>query len=392
MVIFPIGTDRRIRSTPWVNYVLIAANVLIFLFTERQINLFHQIAASGGTIDEAMRRVPLIRLFLWPEDHRQWYQFITYQFLHDGKMHLFFNMVFLYVFGNGVEDRLGKVGYLFFYLAAGVYAAIGHANFDANPILGASGSIAGVTGAYLVLFPLSYVTIFYVFDTFEVSSIVLILFRVAQDALFQVIGHAGVAYLAHLVGYGFGFVVAMSLRVLRFVPRESYDMLALIEQRRRRAQFRRLARQGYHAWETPPKPIAAPDQAVTGPNAERLKQLRTGISAALGQQEMSEAARLYGQLLELDGGQVMAQQQQLDLANQLMAETRYDAAAAAYELFLENYASYPQRHQVQLILGLIYARYLEQNQRARALLTEAVSRLEGEDKRLATTVLGEIDN
>ena len=93
MFIFPIRTDRRIRSTPWVNYALISVNVLIFLFTEREIIEFHSLAEQGTPIHEAFIRVPLIRFFLWPDD-AYLFQYFTYQFLHAGKLHLFFNMVF----------------------------------------------------------------------------------------------------------------------------------------------------------------------------------------------------------------------------------------------------------------------------------------------------------
>ena len=390
MFIFPIRTDRRIRSTPWVNYALISVNVLIFLFTEREIIEFHSLAEQGTPIHEAFIRVPLIRFFLWPND-AYLFQYFTYQFLHAGKLHLFFNMVFLYVFGSGVEDRLGKLGYFFFYLAAGVFAGIGHGSIYDTPILGASGSIAGVTGAYLAMFPLSYVTIFYIFDTFEVSSIVLISFRVAQDMLFQLMGGTGVAYLAHLVGYTLGFVVGMSLLVSRFVPREPYDMLALLEHRRRRAHFRRLARGGFHAWETSSKSMPGQANGSSSKSQERLMPLRAQVNEALAEHNLPEAARHYVRMLALNSRQVMGQQQQLDLASQLMSESRYDTAATAYELFLDTYKSYPQRQQVQLILGLIYARHLDQATRAKSLLAEAMLQLDGDDRQLAAKVLGEIE-
>src|SRR5690606_9644203 len=101
--------------------------------------------------------------------------------------HLFFNMLFLWVFGNEVEERLGKVGYLAFYLAGGVLAGLAHAlPADAGPILGASGAVAGVTGAYLALFPMTDITIIlFFFGAFEVRSIALILFKIAQDAVFH---------------------------------------------------------------------------------------------------------------------------------------------------------------------------------------------------------------
>lgn len=402
MIFFPLRTDRRLKTTPWVNYTLIGLNVLIFLLTREDVTkataAFQALQQGApGTVADILNQYPIIGYYLWPGDMHV-YQYFSYQFLHQDWMHLIFNMIFLYVFGNGVEDHLGKIGYIFFYLAAGIVAGLGHALMEANPVLGASGSIAGVTGAYLALFPLSNVTIAYWFlilGSFEVSSMLLILFRVGQDFVFQLLGISNVAYLAHLSGYAFGFAVGMGLLLTRLVPREPYDMLALIEQKRRRSQFKRLTRGGFQPWESgKPSSHATADIAKPGqtfsPEEQELVELRARIATAIGRGKLPEAARSYAELLKLDSGQVLSEQHQLDIANQLMAERRYDAAATAYELFLNTYKTYRERHHVQLILGLIYARYLDQKQRARDLLGTAIDHLTGDDKQLAQTVLGEI--
>lgn len=401
MIFFPLRTDRRLKSTPWVNYTLIGLNVLIFLLTHSDVANatlgFHALQqGAAGSVDDIFNEYPVIGYYLWPSDMHL-YQFLSYQFLHQDWMHLLFNMIFLYVFGNGVEDHLGKIGYIFFYLAAGVVAGLGHALIETNPVLGASGSIAGVTGAYLALFPLSNVTIAYwflIFGSFEVSSMLLILFRVGQDFTFQILGISNVAYLAHLSGYVFGFAVGMGLLLTRLVPREPYDMLALIEQKRRRSQFKRLTKGGFQPWESgksaPTGDIAQPGQTFS-PEEQELMDLRARIATTIGRGELPEAARQYAELLSLDSRQVLGEQHQLDIANQLMAERRYDAAATAYELFLNTYKTYRERHHIQLILGLIHARYLDQKDRARELLTNAIDHLDGDDQQLAQTVLNEIE-
>ena len=374
----PIRTDRRLQHTPWMNHALIAANVVIFLWTHRGLD-----------------RAAVDAFMLHPE-HPALRQFITYQFLHADWLHLAGNMLFLWVFGNSVEDRLGKIGYLAFYLAGGVLAGLGHSLSDANPVLGASGSVAAVTGAYLALFPLSNVTVVYwfiVIGAFQISSMLLIGFQIAQNVFFHVIGGANVAYLAHLCGYAYGFAVGMGMLKTRLLPREPYDMLALIEHRRRRQQFAALTRRGYRPWEAnapgePPKEAAAPDIDEA---QRRIMTLRSQISNELFNHNMPHAAQLYDQLLDLDGGQVMSQQQQLDLANQLMSEGNYRRAAKAYELFLNTYGGYAQREQVQLILGLIYARYLDRRQRAKELLSAAIPRLNDRDQRdLAQQILAQM--
>lgn len=380
MFVFPIRTDRRLQHTPWVNYALIAANVLIFLWTR-----------------DVAREQVADRYNLLPYDATD-FQFITYQFLHADVWHLLGNMLFLYVFGNSVEDRLGKVGYLSFYLAGGVLAGLGHCLTSNNPVLGASGAVAAVTGAYMVLFPLSNVTlfywIFYYVDTFEVSSLVLILFQIGQNVVMHLLDVGGVAYFAHLSGYAFGIAIAAALMWLRILPREPYDLLALLEQRRRRTQFRQLTKRGYHPWDhTGASGIPASNKSTTlTEKDQQIIQFRQTISEALARHDLPAAAGSYVQLLDADPGQVLSQQQQLDVANQLMSEGRYDHAARAYELFLNTFRTYPQREQVELILGLIYAKYLERRQRARELLTSALARLHNrEQKELAQRMLDDIE-
>jgi membrane associated rhomboid family serine protease len=409
MLFFPLGTDRKPRATPWVNYALIATNVIVFLFTERAtkqldavLRLYYEQLASGVADRQDLLAFredhPVFQAWLQPE-FPQLLQFFTYQFLHADLWHLLGNMLFLYVFGNAVEDRLGKLGYLAFYLGGGVMAGLAHITFSEAPVLGASGSVAAVTGAFLALFPLVNITIFYWFifiiDSFVVSAIVLILFRVAQDLIFNLAGIGNVAYMAHLAGYAFGFSAGMAVLLLRLLPGEPYDMLTLLERRRRRATFRKQSRAGYTPWatpkpargEAPPKPGAAGELT---PQQRDLMQRRRTIAQMIAQHDLPGAADAYAQLLNEHPTQVLPQPQQLDLANQLMADRRHTLAAKAYELFLERYHAYADTPQIQLILGLIYARYLKTPGRARELLQAAQPKLQGEEQQLAQTTLKEL--
>jgi len=408
---FPIRTDREFKTTPWVNYGLIAANIIVYGFTWQSSQQYALFSGGGYSIAEIFQNAPGVGLWLWPDaPNTRLYQFITYQFLHSGPepapilgirlpLHLAFNMLFLYVFGNAVEDRLGKVGYLAFYLAGGTLAGLAHIiDPAAGPVLGASGSVAAVTGIYLALFPMSNVTIAYwliVFiGSFVVSSVVLILFRVVLDLIFQFSGYGNTAYVAHLAGYLYGFVIGMGLLILRLLPREPYDMLALIEQKRRRSQFKKLSQQGFKPWDH-----AAPGNndvpragqaAAPSPTDLKIMQARSAVSNAAAEHNLPAAAERYVALLRDHPRQVMPQTTQLDLANQLMADGRYDTAARAYELFLETYRDYSQKSQIQLILGLIYARYLRQPGRAAELLNLARPRLDASEQALADQALAEI--
>ncbi len=376
----PIRTDRSLRRTPWVNYSLIATNVVVFLATMND--------ASKHSLAPYWLTPTLPRLS----------QFITYQFLHADLMHLLGNMLFLYVFGNSVEDRLGKFGYLCFYLSSGVVAGLGQALVEPNPILGASGAVAGVSGAFLVLFPMTNITIAYFFifiGAFEVSGMVLILFQIAQDAFMFLGRYGGVAYLAHLSGYAFGIVIAAVFLWTKLLPHEPYDLLSMIRHRRRRAQFAAMTREGYQPWDRsqPTEPSQAAKLEPLSPLQQRVLEIRSQINQAIDAHNLDQAADLYTQLTGIDSGQAMNQQQQLDLANHLMSQRRYEQAASAYELFLNTYTGYAQREQIQLILGLVYGRYLNRRQRARELLSAALPRLSDPDqKQLAQQVLNETSN
>ena len=150
----PIRTSIRPIRTPYMNYSLIVANVVIFFLTY---------GANGLTSWSQAFMLTPARPALW--------QFVSYAFLHGSFMHIFGNMYFLYIFGNNINDRLGNLGYLIFYLGGAIFSAIGHilaANVFgggsvAVPVLGASGAVAAVTGAYLVLFPQTLITIIYWF-------------------------------------------------------------------------------------------------------------------------------------------------------------------------------------------------------------------------------------
>src|SRR3954452_13148898 len=144
----PIRTDSPLRVTPYMNWAIILLNVAAYV---------------------AQRSVPGFEsaLKLYPKDPAI-FAFFGYQFLHANLMHLLGNMLFLYIFGNNVNDKIGHVGYLAFYLASCVASGIGYVLLpqvtasvvSSTPVIGASGAVAAVTGAYLSLFPRSNITIF----------------------------------------------------------------------------------------------------------------------------------------------------------------------------------------------------------------------------------------
>lgn len=379
---FPIRSDRPLRTTPYINYGLIAINVVIFGFT-----------AQGIMHAEMVNRYdPVHRFMLWEFETTVW-QFITYQFLHASPMHLVGNMIFLWVFGNAVEDRLGKLGYLFFYLSMGVLAGVGHSLTSSAPVLGASGSVAGVTGAFLMLFPLTRITFFYLFffiGFFEISAKWVIAFYFIKDILFMGMGVGNTAYTAHLAGNLAGFFVALGLLASRLLTREPYDLFTMWGHKRRRDNFKKLTRQGYQAWEGKAHHPGQDGPTEMTEQDKQVLELRQQISRSIGGDDMDAAAKTYTQLIAEHGEQTLSQRQQFDIANHLFGQGDHANAAVAYERLLSAYPKHDERGRAQLMLGLINARYLGKPEAAKPHLQEASQRLQGDDAALARQLLSEI--
>jgi membrane associated rhomboid family serine protease len=364
-MIIPLRTDSPLRRTPYVNLGLIFLNIAAFI---------------------AQIRFPWMtdHLTLDP-DRPSVLNFLSYQFLHGGVMHLVGNMLFLYIFGNNVNDRLGQLGYLAFYLSGGVFAGIAYLVLGAEfPVLGASGSVSAVTGAYLVMLPRATVTIFLFFGIiglFHISSMWLIAAAFLLD-VFQSLtpdGGGGVANTAHIGGTVFGFGVCLLLLRLRLLPRDLFDVLALIDRWNRRRQHRGAVNRGYDPFAPAPMRAGAGERVRPDPKLDQIQDLRAAISESLAHGKTAQAAAEYLDLLKIDPNQVLSRQSQLDIANELYARPDYPAAAHAYEAYLRQYnRAVDSVEQVQLILGLLYARYLDRPDRARELLTRAVERLQGE--------------
>ena len=371
----PIGSDYRMRRVPVVNYALVAANVVIFLLGY---SLETELGASR--LDQA-------RLLLDPTNP-QLYQFFTSVFLHADFMHLGGNMVFLWVFGNAINDRFGNVGYAAFYLAGGVLACLGHMMFSDAPVLGASGAVSAVTGAYLVLLPMVRLKLlfwFYLITVFHMSSIYFLLFSFLYNVFMSYRGGGGVAYEAHLSGYIFGIGAASLLLATKILPRDSFDLLHMIRSAHRRGRYRRMAAQGYDPFSRlgatgEPGSKRWSDSNSTEPvaisdgQAHEL-ELRRDISDACRRHDPQAAAVRYLELVEIRPGAVLLQQEQLDVSNQLMHEGQHHQAAAAYELFASHYGKYERMGEIYLLLGLLYGRYLDQTDSGVEMLQRAVARL-----------------
>jgi membrane associated rhomboid family serine protease len=293
----PLRTDCPLRRVPWTNWGLIALNFLVFFLTGSN--------ASGtvhGPLFMYHGQIVKQMLALDPQDPHLW-QFFTYQFVHENSLHIIGNMLFLYIFGNNINDRMGQFGYLAFYLAGGIMAGIGHVSFSTAPVIGASGAVAAVTGAFLVLLPQSNIMVFLIFGwigAFEVAGIWFVLVFFAMDIVGQVepelLGGLAVAHMAHISGTIFGALTCLCLLAFRLLPRDQFDVLALASRWNRRRQYRQMVSEGYDPFAyTPPKPVDVRPQEPD-PRSSRMLELRGEISEAIAHHNLPHAAYLYLEL------------------------------------------------------------------------------------------------
>lgn len=218
----PLRDNNPTRIVPYVTYALIAINILVFIY---QLSLGPGLEAFFRTW--AVVPIKLTASFAGEPTglpFPAWITLITAQFLHGGFLHIAGNMLFLWIFGNNVEDRLGHLKYLGFYLACGVLASLTQWFFSAYstvPSLGASGAIAGVMGAYILRYPaaeiLTLIPLGFFFWTVRIPAVFFLGFWFLQQALYGVasldapanigMSGGGIAYWAHAGGFVFGAIL-----------------------------------------------------------------------------------------------------------------------------------------------------------------------------------------
>jgi membrane associated rhomboid family serine protease len=206
---FPIGDDNSARRTfPVVTYALIALNVLFFF-----------VELSGG--DPFIEKWAFVPSRFLANPGADFLTLFSSMFMHAGWVHLGGNMLYLWIFGDNVEDRFGRIKFIIFYLLCGLAATFAQLAFSMGsniPNLGASGAIAGVLGAYILLFPQGKVRVLQGQQVIQVSALIVIgLWIVLQ--FFSGIGSitnaadtGGVAYMAHIGGFVAGFALTFLFR------------------------------------------------------------------------------------------------------------------------------------------------------------------------------------
>lgn len=389
-MLIPLGTDRPLRRPTLVTPVLLAVNVVVFLI---QLALEHRVGEEAYWV--ALRPYMLNH---WGQGF-QWYQPASSAFLHADIWHIAGNMLFLWVFGQNIEDRFGRWWYLLFYTASAYAAGLAHSLLDQSPAIGASGAIAGLTGAYFVLFPRTQVRVVFLLflSVFWVSAWWVIGLSVMWDVFASASrGDTGVAHLAHLGGGFFGMAVAMVLLWTRLLSREPYDLFSMGKQAYRRRQFKEAGlareRQVQAHWQR----AKAEDErararakggvdAAESSAADELSDLRGEVVRLLDADQPARLAEAYRRLMSRYGDKSSAvtlsfrQHEQLAIA--LYGSVDKQTAAFAIERLIEAYPKEQAMPRFKLLLGLLCARELNDPVRAKALLTEARERVTDQTER-----------
>jgi len=205
---------------------------------------------------------------------------------------------------------------------------------------------------------------FFFIGTTEVPALYFIIFKlIVWDNLIEPkFSPAAIAYTAHLAGYVFGIAAMLAMLATGLISSSHFDLWAMFKRWDRRRHYRDVVSSGYDPFtgRTTTKRIKVKEVKTTAQKQqeEKIKELRNEISKRMLERNLPAAAKSYLELMEMDSAQVPPRQYLLDIANQLASENKHTESAQAYEKFLTHYSSYEYTEQVELMLGILYSRYL----------------------------------
>jgi membrane associated rhomboid family serine protease len=211
----PLYDTIRARQFPFINWLLILSNAAVF---------WYELQLGESALDGFIFTWGLIPAELMTNPNGEWRTIFSSMFLHGGWFHLMSNMWVLYIFGDNIEDRVGSLRYFVFYLMSGIAAALLQIfvmQGSSIPMIGASGAIAGVLGAYLISYPgariASLVPILFIFTIVDVPAVLFLIFWFISQlysGLFAIQGgsSSGIAWWAHIGGFVFGLIMVSFFR------------------------------------------------------------------------------------------------------------------------------------------------------------------------------------
>lgn len=366
---FPVGDEPNPTGVAWVNWALIVANVAAYVLVALPLSgqaadpnnpaLIEWVRAvlteqPGLSLDQVLAHASAYDLWLWEYGFRpaapQLEDLFTSMFLHGGLSHLAGNMVFLWIFGDNVEARLGRFWYAVSYLAAGVAGSLAHGVLAAGsqlPMVGASGAISGVMGCYFLFFPLNRVRFLVLLPPFFLRIVAINArwviggYLVLDSVVPVLLGSQGpVAYGAHLGGFALGFVMAQA------------------------------ARWGQHGSAGHARALA--DTLAGGVTKSNAEQSAAAVVATLVDQgRLAEAAEVYLRAWNARASREVAPGDALVVADHLRAERHAALALAVYRRVLAGAPGGPQVARAQLGLGRVYLELMGQAAEAYGFLVQA---------------------
>ncbi len=218
----PLKDDNPTRTFPFITITIIALNILVYIY---QLTMpaeeLEDFLFKYGAIPERLTH-PFFQTPYIPKAIPAALTIFTAMFLHGGLIHLFGNMLYLWIFGKNVEDFLGRLKFIIFYLISGFFAALIHALSDINsaiPMIGASGAIAGILGAYIVLFPRANVSTLFIFIVFikiiKVPAVLILGLWFLVQLLNAGTEGGSVAWYAHVGGFLAGVFLIRIFKPIR---------------------------------------------------------------------------------------------------------------------------------------------------------------------------------
>ncbi|MCL4220134.1 MAG: rhomboid family intramembrane serine protease [Phycisphaerales bacterium] len=358
-MLIPLGTEQAARRSPVLTGVLLALTVTAHLFMA---------TLTHADPDLHARILGLFKLGVGTDF--RWWGLFTCTLLHANWIHLAGNMFFFWTFAPAIEDRFGRLGFLVFYLAGAAASSGAHAALESVPAIGASGAIAAVTGAYLVLFPFTRVRCLWLFGATIIHPPAwwLISLGIAWNIIARGLGaEQGVAHVAHLAGYAFGIAVPMILLWANVFPRQPYDLFTFFRQARRRRELR-AATSGQNA-------ITRPERAAARPNDHTLDAIsaaRARVSTFISQRRLPEAADAYLDFCNAFAHRpellTLARNAQYEIATWFYRESRYSDAAVAFSRFLDVYPNDREADPIRMLLARTYLTRLDRPADAQPLL------------------------
>ncbi len=372
MIPIPIGDENPTSRRPFVNFALIAANGLVFLW--------FNVVRGGGFFEASPADVQAWGLL---PGHPTPVSFVTAIFMHAGPWHLLANMWFLHIFGDNVEDKLGRWKYLLLYMGWGVLASLSFLAFGKpfgqlsgvppevvrqwyeTPLVGASGAISGVMGAYLVFFPRArirmIVWLLVIILPFTLPALLVIGLYFLQDLVLGIVVGTrmvgGTAYTAHTGGMLAGILAALLLKpwIRRSAETTAWD---------RDTGFAPGGPDPAAAGEKEPYEVAR-----TIP----LPDLRDQLVGAVLDGRMDLALELHRRWAADPRGTALPPAIEMELAHETFRRGRVEEAEAAYRHYLGAHPRGSEAAEAKFRLGLIHARAVGDRDQAREWLRQAAA-------------------